>query len=687
MRDKFGVAISVIIALSLLYFIAPMDDIMRIFDKPQNVGEIAGTGITYEDFQAEVNRFTTINEITTGSSVQNEQTQQQIRNAAWQSLLDRYMFFKNCDAAGIVVSDAEVADLFAGDHVSPMIAQNPLFADETGAFSPLRVKEINAAAQNDATLKVYWDYLKSSVRTQQFYSKYASLFSATALDSPAQLAKSVANGNTTADIQLVTIPYGYQHDSTVVVSKDEIKAYYNKHKKEYKQVANRDIEYVVYEVKPSQEDIAQAAASVEGAIDEFASTESLKSFLLKYSDRAYSEYWYRKGELATINADIDNFAFSGAKGVSKVFNANNTYYAARVMKTANVPDSVYVKHILLQGADASKKADSLCAVIAKTPSKFASLVEEYSADKNSQADGQLGNIGWMTQTYMIPGFESVLTAQKNVPFVLKTNYGVHVVEVTKTTAPILKKKVALLVKETLASKETFQAAYAKANQFAVMAAGKYENYRKAVDSLGVYSHPVNNMIEGTDRLGSIENTKEVARWAYENKVGKVSNIITVDNAYFIIATVRGIHKEGYATVKEVASSIKQQLYYEKLAEKKAAEVAEKINGLNDLQAIAEKLGTTVSTQSGVAFSSMTSQGLDPKFIGAVSVAPVDKISAPVAGSIGVYVFKVTGRDTGSFYTEDDAKTRQSQMAMYSSQMIIPVMMQEADVKDNRNRFY
>ena len=164
MRDKFGVAISVIIALSLLYFIAPMDDIMRIFDKPQNVGEIAGTGITYEDFQAEVNRFTTINEITTGSSVQNEQTQQQIRNAAWQSLLDRYMFFKNCDAAGIVVSDAEVADLFAGDHVSPMIAQNPLFADETGAFSPLRVKEINAAAQNDATLKVYWDYLKSSVQ-------------------------------------------------------------------------------------------------------------------------------------------------------------------------------------------------------------------------------------------------------------------------------------------------------------------------------------------------------------------------------------------------------------------------------------------------------------------------------------------------------------------------------------------
>lgn len=163
--------------------------------------------------------------------------------------------------------------------------------------------------------------------------------------------------------------------------------------------------------------------------------------------------------------------------------------------------------------------------------------------------------------------------------------------------------------------------------------------------------------------------------------------MTVDNNYFIIATVRGIHKEGYATVQEVSSGIKQQLYYEKLAEKKTAEVAEKIKGLTDLQAIAEKLGTTVSSHSGVAFASMNAQGLDPKFIGAVSVAPVGKVSAPVAGSIGVYVYKVTNRETGAFFTEDDAKNRQAQMNMYSSQMIIPVMMTDADVKDNRARFY
>ena len=147
MRNKFGVAISVIIALSLLYFIAPMDDLMNLFGRPENVGEINGTGISYEDFSAEVGTFTTINEITTGSSAQTEQAHQQIRNAAWQSLLDRFMFFKNCEAAGIKVGDAEVADLIAGNHLSPIIEQNPLFLAEDGTFSVEKVREINRQAE------------------------------------------------------------------------------------------------------------------------------------------------------------------------------------------------------------------------------------------------------------------------------------------------------------------------------------------------------------------------------------------------------------------------------------------------------------------------------------------------------------------------------------------------------------
>ena len=106
-----------------------------------------------------------------------------------------------------------------------------------------------------------------------------------------------------------------------------------------------------------------------------------------------------------------------------------------------------------------------------------------------------------------------------------------------------------------------------------------------------------------------------------------------------------------------------------------------------MEAIAEALETTVSTKEGVAFSSLTSQGLDPKFIGAASVAEDGKICGPVVGTIGVYVYKVTGRDTGAFYTEDDAKSYDAQKTQYSSQALMSTMMNDADVKDNRARFF
>ena len=45
------------------------------------------------------------------------------------------------------------------------------------------------------------------------------------------------------------------------------------------------------------------------------------------------------------------------------------------------------------------------------------------------------------------------------------------------------------------------------------------------------------------------------------------------------------------------------------------------------------------------------------------------------------------RDTGSFYTEDDARNAATQMNNYTTQMILPVMMMESDVRDHRARFY
>ena len=653
-RTKFGVFASIIIALGLLSFIVSPDDLARAFNNMSSrndVGKINGNTISYTDFQEEVSRFTTINDLTSGN--RNADAQEQIRDAAWQDLIYRFLFIEKAKAAGLNVGEEEMKSLLSGG--SPLIAQNQMFFDENGQFSPAQVTNFAQASKADENVRLYWDYLQNAVYNQQYLDKYASLFVAGNAVNPLMLRRDIAENNNTTDVDFVMVPFGFQEDSTITVSDSEIRDFYNNHKKFFRQQASRDIEYVVFEVVPSTEDIEATRASVASLYDEFVAADNMKNFLMKNgSERPYSEYWYKKGELTSIAPAIESYVWESNAPASDVIASGNTFYLAKVTDTKNVSDSVYVRHILLQG----------------------------SAD-----GGETGNLGWMTQTYMIPGMESVITAETGKPFILKTQYGTHIVEVTRKTAPIMKKQVAIYQKEALASKETFNTFYSQANNFATAAAGKYENYRKACDTLGVYSHPVNGMLESADNLGSIQNTREVTRWAFDNKPGKVSQIITVDNNYFVIAALKAAHKEGYAEVSEVASQIRQQLYSEKLGQKKAAEVSEKIAGLTDLESIAEALNTTVSSQTGVAFSSMGAQALDPSFLGALSVAPEGKICGPVAGAIGVYVFQVKGRDTGSFYTEDDARNRDAQMASYYTQMILPVMMDDADVKDYRARFF
>ena len=648
-RVKFGIVITVLIAVALLSFIidpTTLQSVSSSMSSKYDVGDIDGKAISYNDFQAEVEKFTTINEISSGSSAQSEEQQVAVRNAAWQSLIDQYLFIKNAKKAGLNVGEEEMIAMMSGEMDSPVFTQNPTFYDENGIFSKQRLLDFVDYVSTDESgrLQTFWNYLQNTALTQEYYAKYLSLFTQSNYVNPLMLTEQIADNNNTFNVEFVMVPFGYAKDSTIVVSDKEIKAYYDAHKKFYKQLASRDIEYVVYEVVPSAEDIAAANEALNEVYDEFVSTDNLKSFLLANSDRQYDAHWYKEGELNSVAKVVNDYAFGDEKGVSKVLSEGDSFYAVRVVESADVPEQVYVKYA---------PADSLL----------------------DAAEPQ-----WIPQT---PGFEDLMTAKKGSK--VTVNGLVFQVLDTKDAAP--RKRVAVLEKKAVAGKETVNSYYSKANTLATMSEGKYESFKEAVDSLGAYAHPVRKMAESTDRLGAIEDTKEVTRWAFEAKVGQVSNIITINNNYFIVAALKGIHKEGYTPVEEVSAQISNVLYREKLAEKKEAEIAEKVAGLEDMQAVAEALGTTVSTKDGIAFSSMSAQGLDPKFIGAASVAEEGKISGPVACNIGVYVYKVTGRETGSFFTEDDAKTRDAQMSQYSAQMIVPTMMDDAEVKDNRARFF
>lgn len=686
-RSKFGLAVSILIALALLSFIidpGTLQTAINSMSTKYDVGKIDGKRISYTDFQENVEKFTSINEIISGSSSQNEQTQKNIRNAAWQDMMDKYLFIKNAKAAGIKVGEDEMLSLVSSSNPSAILVQNPIFMDESGNYSEEVLRQFLSMVENDQTgrYRQYWDYLQNTIYTQQFYQKYGALFNASNYTNALQMSHAMASGNTTADVDFCVEYFPMYHDSSIVVTNDEVRRYYKAHKEFFKQQKDsRDMEYVVFEVVPSSDDINNTSLAMSNLYDEFVSTDNMKSFLAKNSDSPLSNYWYKSGELRTINEEIDAQIFGG-KDLTQVVKSGDDFFAARTMATRMLPDSVYVKHILLQGVNAATKADSLVNVL-KKGENFSNLASMYSLDTGSAADGELGSIGWMTQTYMIPGMESVIEAKVGTPFVLKTTYGTHVVLVTKTSKPMLKKQVAVFKKSALASKETYNKYYAQASRFAAITNGSYDGYKRAVDSLKVYSHNL-TITEATSSFGSIDQAKTVTRWVFDNKIGKASSILTVNTNYFFIAAVKGEHKAGYVPVEEATGVISNRLYTQKLQQRTMADVKEKIKGAKTMEEVSERLGVEVEHSEAVSLASNT---LDPAMLGAAVTVNDGVVFGPVKGAMGVYVFQTSNRQLGSFYTEDDARLREQQKTQYMGQFILSVMAENAGVEDNRERFY
>ena len=647
-RVKFGILITVLIAVALLSFIVDpgtLQSVSSSLSSKYDVGEVDGKSISYNDFQAEVEKITSISEMN-GNPVQGDEALAMVRQQAWKQFIDEYLFIPAAEAAGFNVSEEEMYQMLTGE-----IFSNVLMQVFQGNLTKEVLVQIEADVEADETgrMKLFWDNILSAAKTDQFYTKYQSLLAKSSFNNSLATAEQINDNNNTFDVDFVLVPFGYAKDTTIVVSDKEIKNYYNAHKDNYKQVASRDIEYVVIDVLPSADDVAATNNAVAAVYDEFKTTGNMKSFLLSKSDRPFDNRWYKVGELTSVSKNVNDYVFGKDAKVSEIFQNGNTFQAVRVMDSAMVPDSVYVKFVQA----GVENADSLLNVAEPM---------------------------WITQT---EGFENLMTVKPGEQISL----GGMIFKVLDRTAPVAKKRVAVLEKTAQPSDVTRSVAYAKANSVASKAGGKYDGFKKAVEEDGLYAHPFNKMPESADKLGSVNHTKEVTRWAFDAKTGDVSNIISIDNKYYIVAALKGVHKEGYIPVEEVSSRIQSVLYQEKLAEKKTVEVAEQIAGLTDLKSIADVLGTSVSSKEDITFASFTSTGLDNKFIGAASVAEVGALNGPLQGNNGVYVYVVTDRSEGAFFTEEDAKNREMQMSYAALRMLLPVMMEEGNVKDNTARFY
>ncbi len=680
-RVKLGIFITVLIAVALLSFIIDpqtLSSTAQRFSSDNKVGVLDGKSISYSDFYQEVEYFTRLTELM-GQSSNSEEVQKTIRNAAWQSLLDKHLFQPMIADAGIVVGDEEMLDLTQGANISPVVANQQMFQDANGTFSREALVSFVQAIPTDATgqYEMYWHSVENSVYTDRLYNKYASLIGASNVYNKVEQQRMIFENNVLSSVDFVLSPLGFERDTAITVSNKEVKEYYKARKELFTRPATRNIEYVLYEVVPSDEDIERQTENFNALYVEFAVADNPKNFIALNSDRKWDPFYYTEEELES-EPHFKAVAFGKrAPAVSEISSGENQLAAARLSDIKIMADSAKVWYAPFP-LENEAEADELLA----------------RAQKMREPSEEFSEMGWITQDVLsyadLAGFEKALEPATGKAYKIKgaTANAYFIVYVAERTKAQKKAQLATFVKNIIPSEDTYRDFQMKATDLADRSDGDYEKFAWIVREEQLPVIPVNGLLQTTERIGVVENARSVVHWAFDRKTksGEVSDVISVDNKYYFVAAVTSVYKEGVIPLNEIQQDIVYTITAEKQIEKMASTIGEQIEGCTTMEQVAEALGTTVSHQDGITFGT-TLQQLDPKFIGAVASAQPGVISGPVAGDIGVYVFQVIDRQTGTFYTEGDVQKALSRKSAYQTQLLQQVMSEIVEIKDNRARFF
>ena len=704
-RSKAGLLV-LVVGLALFAFIIGdfLNSGSTYFRQSQErIAEIDGEVIKIQDYQARVDEMTEIYKMQSGSASLPEEYMTQIRQSVFDGMVQEIVLDEATQKLGMVVGPEELFDMVQGENISPLIQQMQMFVNpQTGAFDKSALltflKQIDVdniatyPAEQQAQLQQaqrFWMFWEKNIKRQRLESKYTTLLSkaiaANALDAKAAFDESVEN----SDIVYAMQSYATIPDSTIAVSDSEIKQLYEQRKESYKQKASKIIDYIAVDIRPSKEDYDKVQADIESVKSELETTDRVADLVNENSEVPYVDAFFTENAL---DAEMKQFATTAEVGAiyGPVFD-NDKYRLFKLIDKTNAPDSVKVSHIMLAGkgeAETKALADSLLTVL-KGGASFEELAKQFSADQAAENGGELG---WFTEATALRGVnaefkDAVFGTPLNQIAVVKSMYGTHLVKVTEKTANVAKYKVADIDMTVSPSSKTYSNIYNELNQFIsnnhslekLTANAKEAGYNLVSDA---------TVTKDDQLLGSVQNSRQVIRWAFQNDKGAISEIFEC-NDKFVVAAMKGSLDEGYRPVELVAAPLKAELIAQKKGEQIAAALAAK--NLTSVEAYAEAMGAKVDSVKFVNFATrrISGIGIEPNLNAAVAMAQVDQVSAPVKGNNGVYVFKVYARnkDAKTYDEAEQVRTLDATNAYRVGFQAIQSLINKAEVEDNRIRFY
>ena len=671
LRTKFGIVLSIVIAGALLAFILSLKTEMGFSGNDPRVGVIDGEKINYSEYY---NQYEQV-KAQSGAQESNAQQSAMLANAAWQALIGKYVLTPGFDKMGLRVTEPERMSMVSGQH--PSQAFYNAFADpRTGEYNVAAVHQFLSEAEANAQAQQAWAQLNEQARMEREVAKFLGLIKGGVYVNSLEVANGVNSANNTYAGKWAGKKYSAVPDSLIQLKSSDIKAYYNSHKNMFKQTPSRALSYVVFEVSPTDDDMLALEKSVAEVGAQFAATEELKSFVRANRNGKIADNYVSAKQLSEEEAKalLDGATYGPVL-------KNNEWTMARALDTKIVPDSMGIRHIVLPYTQEAL-ADSLLTVL-KGGADFAQVAAQYSVYDATAANG--GEVGVMPFSAFSGEFAAALANAKTGDIVkIASGDAIQLMQVYRADKPSKHVQVASITYPVEASAATRRDIHNQAGTFSVNAKGSVEAFNDAASAAAVTPR-IASLAQGERTIRGLEDSRDVARWAYGAEVGDVSEIFPVGKDY-VIAMLTEIDDNEFAPLEKVSAQIRAQV----LRDKKYDYIVKELSG-STLDEQAKSLGTEVADFDNVTFGAfyVNGPGFEPRLIGAIS-STTEKgvLSAPVKGLSGVYVFEVDDIQTSDKQTAEGEKVRAQAMAeSMAQQFSVQAIQQMAKIQDLRGKYF
>jgi len=674
------------------------------------VGKIAGETIDYTRYNNKINeQVAGIMQSNPNANV-DDQMRSQIGEMVWNSYISDLVVKPEYKKVGLSVAEDELYDMMLV-HPHQMVIQQltdkntgKVYDVVGGPDGSLDLGKLNQWVNNmTPDAERFWLNLEQGIAETRAAEKYATLIKKGLYVTTAEAKDVLAAQTKQLNVGFVMKRYTLLSDSAVKVNEEDINKYYKDHLYEFQSYeTSRKIEYVSYDVVPSEQDMLDLEKEMQRITAEFKTktTKEDSSYIAQESEEGTVTISDLTKQTMIIR---DSSVYTDPAGtVYGPYNEGAYFKVYKLAGVRQIADSARVRHILIGLNDsrtnqprpaplAKRMADSILVLLKEKKVVFDSnYVKAVSDDPGSFGNG--GDYGWFdenkgfVQEFKTAGLEGTVGNISVVP----TQFGYHIIEVLEVAkSKHTVYKVAQISKLIGPSVETTKEYYRMASDFGGQN-NTSELFEKAIEKQKLNKRIAENIKENDKTLPGLENAKELVKWMYTAKKGDVSSQVFEFKDKFVVAHLIGIKDKGTLPLEEVREDVIAKARRDKKANEFLKEFSTKAGSAKTIDDVASKMILGVEKQENLNYASFNviNLGREDALIGTASALKAGAISKPIVGENGVFivtVYNISEQQGGPALQEVRMQTEQA-LSGRADYEVYNALREKANVEDHRARF-